>query len=354
MSLIWGVDSSHVQPDVVVNRRGIPTRAQGNYDRATAAESLGGSKFAFYDWVVQRFGREPRYWGRYLNNVTAETLDSARRARRARRRLPRARRGDWDVASHRWLESRLATRVTENEIRYIHERSGGRCKMLLVFNNIEERGCSERGEAGYQRGWADAFNAVFAARQLRVPASVRIYGDVEGWAVSGEWLWGWCDYMDRSEYASMGGLYGRGRELRVPRGQTYLQYERTHRRYMRRRLELPRPREEYPEIAAGRAIAAAGPMQGPRRIPTLSGVRRGPNPALRRSISSINSRLYFWTNMPRGECNWQLTADSHFMGLGPTGAHTVIWQYGPNCHGERLDLNVATEMGYADMWAASG
>jgi hypothetical protein len=162
MPLIWGVDSSHVQPDVVVDSRGRPTRAEGNYDRATAAESLGGSKFAFYNWVVQRFGREPRYWGRYLNNVTADTLDAARRARRARRRLPRARRGDWDVASH------------------------------------------------------------------------------------------------------------------------------------------------------------------------------------------------LWTNMPRGECNWQLTADSHFMGLGPTGAHTVIWQYGPNCHGERLDLNVATEMGYADMWARSG
>lgn len=358
MSLVWGVDSSHIQPDVVVNergaRRGWPTRAQGNYERATAADSLAGRQFTFYDWVVEQIGLEPRFWGRYINNVTADAMESARRARRVWRRRPRRERGDWEVASQRWLASRFATRVTESEIQFIHQRSRGRCKVLLVFNNIEERSCIERGEAGFQRGWADAFNAVFAARRVGAPGSVRIYGDIEGWAVSGEWLWGWCDYMDRSEYAGMGGLYGRGREVLVPAGRTYLQYERQHRRHMRRRLELPRPREQYAEVAAGRALAAAGPLQGPSRISTLRGLPAEQNPAERRRFSSFNRGLYFWTNMPRGECNWKLVAEGQFMGLGPSGARTEIWQYGPNCHGERLDLNVATQMGYADMWAGSG
>lgn len=338
MALKWGVDSSYYPPDLVVNQRGFPPRRPRDREFATAQESRDGQKFTLYDWVVEGvargIGREgPDFWGRYLRYETSSSRD--------------------------------ATRLTDREVTFIRERSGGQCKLLLVFNQISPLSCGQVGRAGYIRGWADAFNAVFAARQLRVPAGVRIYGDVEGWVVAGAWLWGWCDYMDRSEYAGIGGLYGRGREIRVPTlreqrdswgrvvGRTYRQYERWHRQTISQHLELPYSSNDinrYPEHNAGVAVADARHLTGPSRINNLEGVPQEQRAAVQRRLGM--SGLRFWTNMPRANRTAVLTADSHFMGLGPPSVRTVIWQYvqGEHVFDQRIDLNVATETGYADMW----
>lgn len=75
------------------------------------------------------------------------------------------------------------------------------CRVLLIYN-----AATPGGE--YQRGAADALQAIQAAQALGVPPGVSLYADIETHVLtSPDWLRGWWETMSASVYGNPGGFY---------------------------------------------------------------------------------------------------------------------------------------------------
>ncbi len=248
-----------------------------------------------FDYVTQWAGRMPDFWGRYLNGNEI--------------------------------------RLTPGEADFIFRQSGGRCRILLVYTGIRD-GHRERRQDGVHA----ANQAIQRADALGVPSGVRIYADLEGWRVGREWILGWWETMYQSRFAGSGGLYGRAAEL--PRR------TRTGAR------EVPRPaagswaanaaaaEDRFADWTAPSASDLAGQI--------LAGTRQ-------KSVTP-----YIWSNMPRqmGDPPAGQVIPTAFGAIGPAGVllEVAVWQYrlgcplGTHAHHGLVDLDLATDRGYADMW----
>ncbi|MDD1628768.1 MAG: hypothetical protein LUQ26_15085, partial [Methylococcaceae bacterium] len=172
---IWGVDS--------VEAANSDVRIRG---------SNPGEKL--FDFVQRQLGEPPYFWGRYLNE----------------------------------RPERRPSKLMDPECNYIFNQTnaqGGRVRILLVYNDITPDQCAVEGNVGYSLGKIAAQNACRLARELDVPPDVRIYADLEGWIASPSWIRGWWNAMAESEFAGIGGLYGRGVERLNVRGARTLRFQ---------------------------------------------------------------------------------------------------------------------------------
>lgn len=258
-----------------------------------------------YDYVTRRAGQPPRFWGRYLN-------------------------------------ANMRSRLQAPEKDWLFRHSDGQCRIALVYNGI--RGQPEGRAAGRPGGVAAAQEAIRLAGQLGVPAGVRIYLDLEGWPVRPELLEGWWDTMHASQYAGAGGIYGRGAEVRV------------------------RPRSYMPDLS--RRIHSSG---WARRAPAAEDQNAQRHWAalvdnLAEGHASKPRTRYIWSNTPRrADLERDTPANAEiipggFGAVGPVGSlltETVIWQYrfgafwAEGTNRGMVDLDLALERGYRDMWSAS-
>lgn len=289
----WGVDSFNPADHMV--------RVPAAHRRA---EEAAGLRETLFDYVTRRAGREPAFWGRYLNNG-------------------------------------LPSGLRPGEADFIFARSEGRCRVALVYNGV--RGEPAGAAAGRAGGEAASREAVTLAIAQGVPTYARIYLDLEGWRVAPEFLEGWWDGMSASPYAGAGGIYGRGAEVR------------------------PLPRSHMPDLSrrphsSGWAarVPAAEDRAAARAFPGLIAdlaAGRSPRPQSRYIWSNIPRRIDQHGDTPAGT---QIIPDS-FGAVGPAGAilsRTVLWQYrfgafwAEGSSRGLVDLDLALDVAYAEMWHA--
>jgi hypothetical protein len=170
----WGVDSS------TVTHKPIP--------------QLGNR--TLFDWVVAQVGMVPQFWGRYIGLKPDPNVP-------------------------------LQSPLTADEADYIFSHSNKQCRILVVYNALNDTPPSRlpNGQrllhAGsvrndFMAGQLDVQSAVRAATDASVPADYTnmIYGDIEdAWQPTAEWIRGWWDGMRSSAYQGQGGLYA---NLNVP------------------------------------------------------------------------------------------------------------------------------------------
>jgi hypothetical protein len=309
--VLWGVDSSYVHADMMVNATN--GRPLWRYERRP-----GGSEITLYEFVRRKMGmgegQHPDFWGRYLN-----------------------------PQGHR----REATRLRSAEKDFIFSASGNHCKILLVYNGISADTCRVRGDRGYRNGFHQAQTAIWSARSLSVPSGVRLYANIEGpWRISPNWIQGWWDAMALSEYAGLGGIYGRGAELRW------------------------RDRND-PLVRVRRTTALSGSVPNASWDRTWGRSNRGLDAAMRHGGRRGSRRppgtCYIWTNMPRHQCRFPRDSNRPelFQGVGPATTYTrvLIWQYSVSCfpfpiEGQdeeqgAFDLNLAMDEAGHDMWCGA-
>ncbi|RMF83964.1 MAG: DUF1906 domain-containing protein [Nitrospinota bacterium] len=288
----WGVDSSWYQVNQVVT---VPERFYRPGEQRPVREPL-------FDYVTRRAGRSPEFWGRYLN------------------------------------DNHPPSRLRPDEPEYLFTRG---CRLLLVYNGIRRQ--PSPGRRGRREGEKAARNAIRLARGYHVPQGVRIYLDLEGWFVQPEFLEGWWDVMYDSPYAGAGGIYGRGAEVR-----------------RRRRSPMPDLRRRPYSRGWAQRVLTAEDRVAERRWPGL----------LTDLVTGRHSKPYsvfIWTNTPRQVDKRSDTPPGaeiippSFGGVGPVGSlltDTVIWQYRFSAfwergrHGGTVDLDVALELAYQEMWGA--
>ncbi len=123
-----------------------------------------GGRF-FFDSVAAAVGRQPAFWGRYLNNYSYA--------------------------------------LTKGEKEFLLGRN---CRILLVFNGPERQPLT--GPGAYDAGRRSAMAACGLARAIGIREGVRIFADLEGWPTDAGWFRGWCEIMVSSSYVGVGGIYG--------------------------------------------------------------------------------------------------------------------------------------------------
>lgn len=120
----------------------------------------------FLNSVVDEYGW-PIFWGRYLSNIPACPNGAP----------------------------------TANEVSFLHggNQQGRYIYILLIQNNIAEN------EPSYSQGISAAFNTQGALSLLGVPSGKVAFADIEDWAMTSDWIRGWCDGMAQSQWGY--GLY---------------------------------------------------------------------------------------------------------------------------------------------------
>jgi hypothetical protein len=235
------------------------------------------------------------------------------------------------------LNDRLGNRLGDDEPHELHRLSGGRCRILPVYNGI--RSAPRGAAAGLGGGRQAARETLRLARERSIPVHVRLYVDLEGWIVRPEWLLGFWGVMANSEYVGMGGIYGRGAEVRVEPG-SY------------------RPREQPTTRSSGwaRRISSAESRYFEQNWSDFEFLQPGGGPQADRTS------CYIWSNTPRrvGELPpGAPIVPAGFSPVGPVGStltETVVWQYRFNCFWGAntsrgyTDLDLANERGYREMW----
>jgi hypothetical protein len=150
------------------------------------------------------------------------------------------------------------------------------------------------GKQGYANGVRSGITTIEMADNLHMPADVFIYVDIEpNQPVSEGWMDGWTDMMEKSKYGGSGGFYC------SPRNYAFC--------------------TPYCKLL--------------KDFPTW-----------RQSERSI------WSVTPfRGNCD---EIPSTFEAHSPPGDEGVaaVWQYATDCHGHRIDLDLANDAGFAAMW----
>lgn len=237
-------------------------------------------------------GQNPRFWGRYIG-----------------RKGP-------DIPTVPESGYRAGPPLTRREADYIFSASAGQCSILVIYNGVT--GGMVRGNRA--AGMAHALRAAAWARGINVPGRVRIYLNIEGgWRPNPEFIRGWWEGMKQSPYQSMGGIYANPDHpnLYEPYNEALLGLH-TAERYGHTRYLWANNRESG-------ANCSCRPG-GRRPIPAFEGHRMG-----------------------------QVRGRDGVMRATPVNDPVVIWQYGFNCDCGRLadlvDLNVANDQGYRDMWA---
>lgn len=349
----WGVHSYHRADIMVGGPRGSSTGYVSFPDDPQGfaiPRSIKDAGVSLYDYVCMRINadinreswrRRPVFWGRYINHTGRGNL-------------------------------------SRDEARFLH---GKGCRILLVYNDVcndqhGRSGCVEHWEdeegrrrrrpipvTGYRHGRISARHACDIARSLgAADHGVRIYADLEGWAVDVAWLRGWFDSMYRDRgFAGAGGLYGRvgAEHLHRSRRQQFWSYnvEQAGREFQ----------EGAPEI---REDGLWGDWLDETFLPGLGAVRRtghrtdtSDHRELRPDAAFGDTSIHIWSNMPRGSCSEADTVPSDFRGLETVGGQTrtVVWQYGFECWKKinssgnvvfsGIDMDLARPEGLMGMWA---
>jgi len=124
---------------------------------------MGANGANAFDYVAQRAGVAPAFWGRYIGGRFA---------------------------------------VTSSEAAFLH---GKGARILVTYNGATDSPDSVRGT--FAEGQNDAGKAASGAMALHIPAGVAIYADIEGsWLVNPQWLEGWVAALAQKKYAP--GFYG--------------------------------------------------------------------------------------------------------------------------------------------------
>ena len=114
----------------------------------------------FFDCVLDNFGK-PSFWGRYLTTVEGASEG-----------------------------------LTLREIQFLH---GYGIKILPIYNNFKRA-------VGIIDGRMVAINAIFHARQLRIPKDKIIFANIEkSFEVDESWIRGWVEIFYQSDYKQ--GIY---------------------------------------------------------------------------------------------------------------------------------------------------
>jgi hypothetical protein len=310
MEPYWGADSY------------LAANAQINIPQGFREPGRPGRQMLF-DFVQRLMGEPPEFWGRYLNPYGEDS--SALQP------------GESDFLHRRGCRILLAYNGPRGEV-WRETRSGRRYRII---------------SAGYRSGYRAAQNACDLARnRFHVPRGVRIYADLEGWPVNPDWIHGWWDYMHGSEYAGMGGLYGRGGELPW----SALSNPTVRPRHPTRRVR-GEPNWWSSNVPGAADQQAARLFEQDLDQLAAFGTRR----------SGTDASRYVWSNIPRRSCEFPRDRQrpTSFRGVGPPThlTDTVIWQYSLNCFRTIIatpsgqdreialfDLNLAREAGYRDMW----
>jgi hypothetical protein len=150
-----------------------PNETAWGVDSVSPATTKLGNQTLF-DYVTEKCGMQPSFWGRYLQRLTANGTPDG---------------GDTGG-------------LTAAEASFILGRG---CRILPIY-----RGAGPVSVAGGRHtGQADAAKAIAQAERVGVPPGVVIYVDIEpNWAPVRDWFLGWWDGMAPSPYND--GIYSNG------------------------------------------------------------------------------------------------------------------------------------------------
>lgn len=282
MDVYWGVDSSYYPANRKINVKGkhctvweficeeasvltLPQQQPG-FDLGpplSISASLPATSLASPPRLRLPGYRQPDFWGRYLGRH----------------------------------------QITAGEAEYIFEQSGGKCRILLAYNNVGPVGVRGNRQAGIDA----ARDAIARATALNVPRGTFIYCDIEGkYRPSVDFIQGWWEGMWNSIYGGAGGIYCKTTEPNFVR-------------------------------------------------PYLSAVRAG-NPTLAPDFP-IWAR-YLWTTRPQVSGRHKPGDYSIFAPIEPSDTQgglqgvTVIHQYALDKYG-MVDFDLANQAGYDSMWRSS-
>jgi hypothetical protein len=235
--------------------------------------------------------------------------------------------------------------LTRDEVNYLHQRN---CKIALVYNGIDPR---YDNLTTHGAGRRKAEEACRLARSLDAPGTVRIYADLEGWAVDPLWIRGWCDGLQHSEYVGFGGIYGR---VVGEREAAYIARRRPNFAYWSRSIEEATGTTPEALDELMRRASHTGPPRAGHRADTSRWrvVEQAIAAAPRHDRS-----LYVWANTPRRGCNIGQAGFDPNQAPGQ-GVRTVIWQYGMACwridpadqNTALIDMDMANDEGLQGMW----
>lgn len=239
-------------------------------DSASSTTSKVGVKGhpTLFEFVTDKMGQMPDFWGRYVGGSFG---------------------------------------LTKEEASYIHTKSDGQTRILVVYNGAHNSKASVGG--GFAAGQKDALKAIARAKKVGVPADVWIYGDIEpGWHCAADWFRGWWDTMRQSQYGGMGGIYENplkwnAKNFSDPYTKAY----------------------------------------------------KGDSPFIFQDSPGLGR--YLWSQQPQKAKKGPGEIDFGFAPAEPPGmaGMTVLWQYAIDCklgtkHG-LIDMNLADQRGYNSMWA---
>ena len=307
MTLYYGADSQ-TRTTVEVPRRTIP---------AAHRPPAGAPPLRFFEYITNRLRAArpadlanvevPAFWGRYLNEGSHQRLGP----------------------------------LTGAEAQDIFSMSGGRCRILPIYNGDWRRESMVTGPRARDNGRASAKQAILLASTMnpRIPPTVRLYADLERWRVDSEWFLGWMEVMHRSEYPGIGGFYGNPLVWGSAMNNGVREYEGWSRNL----------------------VATAEGFSQQRFGALIAGLARGPVAA-----APASTVAKIWSNRPYLNTGGQeMRPDRLFQrhfrpGLTPvsTMVETVIWQYGANIpfglgRFATADMNVAKQTAYDEMWAGA-
>jgi hypothetical protein len=264
-----------------------------------AGES-GHVREPLYDYVVRRAGREPCFWGRYVNGSGQGS--------------------DLTLREVNWLAS-------------WHPQ----CRIVLIYNGVGPSGERTRRASG-ESAAREAIR--IATDELDAPDGARIYIDLEGWLATPEYLDGWFTTMYGSRFAGAGGVYGRGVEM--------IAREAGYRLFGLRRssgwaARMPRAED-------------VGAQQ---RFDDLIGSLTGQRPRAKPFSPFVwTNTPRVWDRSGDTPGNAVIIPPA-WGGRGPVGVmltDTVLWQYrfeafwSASAHRGSVDLDLALEAAYRDMW----
>lgn len=290
--------------------------------RANLPVTWNSQPMTFFDYVVERIGRAPDFWGRFIGSGAGAHADN---------------------------------RFDGNEVQFLHDRD---CRVGLIYNGhrmlpaqrVPYGPNRRRHLHGSDNGRWTAKNAISHANRLNPPAptGTRIYADIEDWNVDWDWIHGWQEIMRGSRFAGEGGLYGRT-------GHTSTN-QAFHRRVGNPQFNAPN---------------ALNPSQWTRQIRPSHWSRAAEyagladDTAQAASIAAFNFAAfqkfsrYAWSNDPRRQGDPQ-TVDELFPRSFsatdvPGGTESTVWQYRMQCYIDRggggpIDLNYAQEAAFSEMW----
>ena len=294
-NVFWGVDSLTPASSVVV----------------------AAGKKTLFDVVVERSGRVPAFWGRYLNGHGKSNLSKA-------------------------------------EAQFIFRESGGATRILPIYVPAKASVSGNR-----QQGTIDANRACAIAANLNIPPGVFLWGDIEpDWLTSVGWLRGWWEAMFRSMYGGRGGLYEDPRESNgmsfawpyfdaLVEGSDWRDYGQYSSQSTSPGAHAPGTQDTYHQSTR---------QEKPAPAPKF---HRGPPPTPPMDIPA--ARRLLWSQRPVKVGLEDLKTVPEFKPTIPKRVQntTVLWQYAIDCMklGGRIgkvDLDLANAEGLETMWSGVG